>query len=234
LWNRFPHKTLLVGSVYRPPSTSVVYHLIGAHGYGLSALEEVCADILPGYGDVYLIGDFNMNLLDSSDCLFKTFCGFLESFWLYNVTTRVVSGKLLDFFLVSDKSEVVDFFQMPLSWSDHDMLFLVCRQQRPAVGVVERHVRSFRNIDLSNLLEVGSELDWNAVPFISDSDGKVEYLCGLLSELIDVFAPVSTVKVGRSNSFSRIRHWMDSTVEQAVAEHIWNFSWECEQGQGRS
>jgi hypothetical protein len=86
-------------------------------------------------GDVYLFGDFNVNLLDSSDGLFETFCGFLESFRLYNVTispTRAVSGKLLDLLLVAIKS-VVDFFQMPLSWSDHDMLFLDCRQQCPAV-----------------------------------------------------------------------------------------------------
>jgi hypothetical protein len=78
---RLLHKTLLVGSVYRPLSTSVVYHLLGApQGYGLSALEEVYADILPSYGDVYLFGDFNVNLLVSSDGLFETFCGFLESF----------------------------------------------------------------------------------------------------------------------------------------------------------
>jgi hypothetical protein len=129
--------------------------------------------------------------------------------------------------LVSNKSKVVDFFQQPFARSDHDMLFLACRQQRPAVGVVERHARRFKNIDLSGLLELASGLDWNAVRFISDLDGKVDYLYGLLSELIDVFAPVRTVKVERSNYLSGIRHWMDSDVGQAVAE-------ECEQGQGRS
>jgi hypothetical protein len=115
---RLPHKTLLVGSVYMPPTSSVLDHFLGAHGYGLSALEEVCADILPGYGDVYLFGDFNVNLLDSSDGLVETFCGFLDFFRLYNVAispTRAVSGKLLDLFLVRNKGEVVDFFQMPLS-----------------------------------------------------------------------------------------------------------------------
>jgi hypothetical protein len=75
---RLPHKTLLVGSVYRPPSTSVVYHL-GAESYGLSAFVEVCADILPGYGDVYLFGDFNVNVLDSFDGLFETMCGFWQA-----------------------------------------------------------------------------------------------------------------------------------------------------------
>jgi hypothetical protein len=35
-----------------------------------------------GNGDVYLFGDFNVNLVDSSDGLFETLCGFLESFRL--------------------------------------------------------------------------------------------------------------------------------------------------------
>jgi hypothetical protein len=79
---------------------------------------------------------------------------------------------------------------------------------------------------LSDLIEVASELEWNAVRFISDLDSKVDYLYGLLSELIDVFAPVRTVNVRRSGSLSRIRHCMDSDVKQAVA--VW------EQNQGRS
>jgi hypothetical protein len=69
---------------------------------------------------------------------------------------------------------------------------------------------------------VASRLDWKPVRFISDLNGKVEYLYSLLSELIDVFAPmqctVHTFKVGRSNSLSGIKHWMDNDVEQAVAE----------------
>jgi hypothetical protein len=80
------------------------------------------------------------------------------------------------------------------------------------VGVVERHVRSLRNIDFSDLLEVASGLDWNVVWFISDLDSKVDYLYGIFSELIDVFATVRTVKMGRSNSLSGIRHWMDSMM----------------------
>jgi hypothetical protein len=39
----------------------------------------VCADLLPGYGDVYLFGDFNVNVLDSFDGLFETMCGFWQA-----------------------------------------------------------------------------------------------------------------------------------------------------------
>jgi hypothetical protein len=98
------------------------------------------------------------------------------------------------------------------------MLILACRQQRPTVGVVEKHVRSFRNIKLSELLEVATGLDWNAVRFISDSDTKVDYLHGLLNGMIDDSASMRTVKVKMSNSLSG----MDSDVEQNRAYEIWH------------
>jgi hypothetical protein len=75
---------------------------------------------------------------------------------------------------------------------------------------------------------VTSGLDWNAVWFISDLGSKVDYLYDLLSELIDIFAPVRTVKVGRSGSLLGIRDWMDSDVEQAVAER--NLPYEIRRG----
>jgi hypothetical protein len=39
---RLPHKTLLVGSVYKPPVTSVVYHLLGAEGYARRCVPIFC------------------------------------------------------------------------------------------------------------------------------------------------------------------------------------------------
>jgi hypothetical protein len=62
---RFPRKILLVGLVYKPPS-------IQARNYGLGHWKKW----LPGYGNVYLMGDFNVNLQD----LFETFFRLLKSF----------------------------------------------------------------------------------------------------------------------------------------------------------
>jgi hypothetical protein len=120
-----------------------------------------------------------------------------------------------------------------LSWSDHNMLFLACRQQRPAVGVVERHVHSFKNIDLSSLLDMASEVDWNAVRFISDLDSKVDYLYVLLSELIDVFAPGAPSRwegrilcresdigwIGRDSRYSH-SHWRGN-VNRVKGDRNW-------------
>jgi hypothetical protein len=120
------NRVVLVATIYRPPNTSVVYRLLD-EDYGLQALEEICSDLLPLYGEVCLLGDFNVDLLDSDHFLFPRFLDFLEMFMLCNVAifpTRGASGKLLDLFLVSNPNDVGDFHQIAVPWSDHDMIFL--------------------------------------------------------------------------------------------------------------
>jgi hypothetical protein len=88
----------------------------------LQALEEICSDLLPLYGEVCLLGDFNVDLLDPGHSLYPRFLDFLEMFMLCNVAvlqTRGVSGKLLDLFLVSNPHDVGD-----------DMIFLSCCFER--------------------------------------------------------------------------------------------------------
>jgi hypothetical protein len=82
------------------------------------------------YGEVFILRDFNVDLLDPGHVLFEPFSDLLETFMLHNVAilpTRRVSGKLLDLFLVSVPACVNDFYQMTVPWSDHDMFFLSCR-----------------------------------------------------------------------------------------------------------
>jgi hypothetical protein len=48
--------------------------------YGLQALEEICSNLLPLHGEVCLLGDFNVALLDPSNSFFPRFLDFLEIF----------------------------------------------------------------------------------------------------------------------------------------------------------
>jgi hypothetical protein len=78
-----------------------VYYSLNTRNYGLETFERICADLLPLYGDVYLLGDFNIDLLDPSGFVYTPFGDILVFFMLYNVSilpTREISGKLLDFF----------------------------------------------------------------------------------------------------------------------------------------
>jgi hypothetical protein len=116
--------------VYRPHNSSIIYRALESGDYGLEAFEGVCSDLLSLYGEVFILGDSNVDLLDPDHVLFEPFSDLLETFMLHNVAilpTRKVSGKPLDLFLVS----------VP-AWSDHDMLFLSCRLGKwPNFTVVE-------------------------------------------------------------------------------------------------
>jgi hypothetical protein len=57
------NRVILVGSVYRPPNSSVFY----------SALEGVCSDWLSLYGEVFIRGDFNVGVLDPGHVWFAPF-----------------------------------------------------------------------------------------------------------------------------------------------------------------
>jgi hypothetical protein len=70
---------VLVATIYRPPNTSVVYHSLDGD-YGLQTLDEICSDIPPLYGEVCLLGDFNVDLLDPGHSLFARLLDFLEMF----------------------------------------------------------------------------------------------------------------------------------------------------------
>jgi hypothetical protein len=106
----------------------------GSEDYGLDAFEGICSGLLSLYGEVFNLGDFNAELLDPGHVLFALFFDLLETFMLHDVAifpTRRVSGKLLDLFLVSVPAGVNDFYQVTVSWSDHNMLLLSCRLERP-------------------------------------------------------------------------------------------------------
>jgi hypothetical protein len=72
---------------------------------------------IPLYGEVCLLGDYNIDLMDPGPSLFPRFLDFLEMFMLCNLAifpTRGASGKLLNMFLVSNPNDVVDFHQIPV------------------------------------------------------------------------------------------------------------------------
>jgi hypothetical protein len=58
-----------------------VYHSLDGD-YGLQTLDEICSDIRPLYGEVCLLGVFNVDLLDPGHSLFARFLDLLEMFML--------------------------------------------------------------------------------------------------------------------------------------------------------
>jgi Reverse transcriptase (RNA-dependent DNA polymerase) len=213
-------ENVLIGVIYRPPNTSVVYHGLESGNYGLHELEKILADLLPSYRKAYLFGDLNIDLLDSNNLLYDSFIDLLNIFMLYNVSrrpTRQASGKLLDLFLTTDCSTVTDFYQHEICWSDHDMIFMSVGAIQPLIKSIEKLARNFKKIEQSDLLEAAVMLDWDCIPLITSVDEKINVFYEFLNHLLDTFAPTKKVKVKYdSNKLNSIDNWCGDDVKNAI------------------
>jgi hypothetical protein len=52
---RLLNRVVLLGSVYRPPISSIVNHALESGDYGLDSSEGVCSDLLFLYGEVFIL-----------------------------------------------------------------------------------------------------------------------------------------------------------------------------------
>jgi hypothetical protein len=70
---RLLNRLILVGLVYSPPISSIVYCALELGDYGLDSFEGVSSDLMFLYGEVFILGDFNIDLLDPGHVLFEFF-----------------------------------------------------------------------------------------------------------------------------------------------------------------
>jgi hypothetical protein len=214
-------RKILIASIYRPPNSSIVYQLLSPCDYGLQSLEDAFSELIPIYNEVFLFGDFNINLLISSDPLFNTFQELLIIFMLYNVSvvpTRSASGTLLDLFLVSNPQLVADFYQMNVDWSDHDALFLSSGVGVGSLSDAQEWVRSFKGIDEDDFLLAAAQLDWSSIMYIPGVNEKVDKFYFLIGSLLDTFAPLKLVKRQQNKSLNAVENWITEEVLQLIED----------------
>ena len=115
---------------YRPPSAT------------LDCFDTELCDALispmPMNKPIYILGDLNCNLLNSSDLASQALVNFCVSFNLTQLIrqpTRITesSTTLIDVILTSHENSIVDTQVMPSSISDHDLIYVVLKlkRQRP-------------------------------------------------------------------------------------------------------
>jgi hypothetical protein len=212
---------ILIASVYRPPSTSVVYQSLSAGNFGLLALEDTLSELLPLYNEVFLFGDFNINLLSTSDPLFDSISELLLIFMLYNVSdapTRDASGTLLDLFLVSNPVNIKNFFQTSVPWSDHDAIVLSCDINKGCFDISKKWVRNFKNIEGDDFVHAAAELDWSSIMYVSGVNEKIDLFYAFIRLLLDTFAPMKLVKLQQNKSLNGVENWITDEILRLIED----------------
>ena len=204
------YRSFLICTVYRPPSST------------LDCFDnELCdarTSAMPMNKPIYILGDLNCNLLNSSDPASQALVNFCTSFNLSQMITQPTrvtesSATLIDVILTSHENLIIDTKVMPSSISDRDLIYAVLKLKRKRPKPVCIMTRIFKNYQQDDFLWDISMVPWCIVDCFDDIDDRVYALNTLFSEVLDKHAPIKKVKIrGRPSPYitDEIRELMKS------------------------
>lgn len=185
------HRKVLLGVYYSPSS----------HLDFFSSFEGILETLVPSYNHCIIMGDFNTCLLKSNSRS-SSFLSVTESCNLSILPLNAThtfpncTPSLLDLILISSRDHVAKHGQCSAdAFSYHDLLFLSYKIRPPKAKSRILLQRNFGGIDLDNLREDASGIDWDPLFACDDCDEKVKLLTTLLTELYDKHAPIRPVRL---------------------------------------
>ena len=190
------HPSLAVGCFYRPP------------GAPSCSVNDVCDNIenmMLTKKYIVACGDFNINLLDLSKSLSKTFQQFITSHSLIQpitVPTRYnhSSASLLDLFLATPDVPISKSTVLDNPFSDHLPVLLRLNTTTPATQPALITHRTFKNFSEASFAADLSCVPWSVIDIFDDPDDKVEIFNLMFTNVLDDHAPVKTTTVKKNPS----------------------------------
>ena len=198
--------SLAVAVIYRPDVSVTNF---------LNQFEELLSDMVPRYGGVVCLGDFNINGLGGSGIYADRFLPIIEAFDLRQIITAptrvtVSTATLIDYVIVANDAAVVDVGVIPVhDVADHSLVF-VCLGLSGAAGTLPqtRQCRDFRNFNEFRFLNDLQSLPWHHILLRNDVNEKVDYFNFLLLHLFDMHAPFKTITLRKN-----YRPWITDNIK---------------------
>ena len=156
---------------------------------------------------VYILGDLNCNMLNVNDPACQSLTKFCSSFnlsQLINQPTRVTenSKTLIDVFLTSTPNLVAETKVVPVSISDHDLVFASLKLKKERTKPVYIYARSYKRYNREAFLKDMSAAPWSVVDCFDDVEDSLNAFNLLFNEILDCHAPVKKIKIrNRPNPF---------------------------------
>ena len=196
---------IIVGCVYRHPKA-----LVTSYDY----IEEVFKMICLRNKKVFILGDFNDNILDKGNKLSKIIkTNNLTQMIEVPTRTTSTSATLLDLIITNEPQVVLSHDVVPQVIADHDLISAVINIRKPRKPTVIKTVRDFRNYDkdvFCSLLFNNIHI-MNNVFFTDNVDHQVRIFNEYFLECVDMCAPkVTKVIKGRPTP------WMNDEVRSAI------------------
>ena len=188
-------KPFLVGHVYRPPNSSIVWNEI---------FEDCLENALGEEKEMYILGDINRDLLN--DQIKKVWTDYIEPFGLTQLVseaTRVTpdSSTLIDH-IYSNCPENVTSINVPkIGLSDHFPVFFTRKMHVQPAKRAHYTItyRSFKNFDENKFHADLQAVPWDLIHLFDDTDDVLEVWNDLFLEVVDKNIPLKQHRVKNIN-----------------------------------
>ena len=198
LWielNRTKCRPTLICCAYRAPEANFSEFISNLYN-GMSSINlDKC--------DLVLLGDLNVNMLPHSNCSKKDkqellkFLRTLDFSQLIKDLSRVTdkSRTLIDVILVNNKHRIVDSGVVPVTLSDHFLIFCVLKSGVAKASPRTIEYRSYKHFDVNAFKRDLEGVPWHVVGNEADIDDAVFTWNKLFSDIADSHAPVKKRRV---------------------------------------
>lgn len=189
LFLKLPKANLVCGIVYKPPDVSVCK---------LRTVFEIIAELVATEPNVLLMGDFNVNILDSnsSKCRFMVDQLNTLSFKIVNSSpTRHLPGctpSLIDLIMGNCTQNVNNVYQSSVGGiSDHDLICIDYKFKNAKTPPENYWYRDYDKINVDCFLRDLLECNLTAIYSFSNVNEKLDYFNNILLSLINRHAPLT-------------------------------------------
>ena len=186
----------------------------------LSYISEYITDICCRYEHNIILGDFNINQLDTTTPMFKYFHSNitepLSLTQIVNKSTRIThnTNTLIDLILTSfpENCRGQGATDLP-GISDHHMVYMNYAVVKPKI--IKKYVtrRSYKKFSRDDFLSDCENLEWNRINIFAEEDveNKVQVLENMFGDLVNKHAPMTTTIQKQKQD-----KWINKRIEKAM------------------
>ena len=223
-------KSLYVCAVYRPP----------VRGQNLDVVERYksflmsCIDKLPKESEVFILGDFNCNMLQQNRLsgTINELCKARNLYQFVDLPTRTTetSSTMIDLVL-SNSDHAMDCQVHDIGLSDHCFVSIKRGNLKIARNPKFIESRCFKKFSEESFLQALGELDWANVLTATDANYAADAFNQNVLSVLDKLAPITRKRVRESSprwiteellKAIKVRDYLKKTASRTKSENDWS------------
>ena len=176
-------RNLIVGSLNRPPD--------GSMDDFIRYLTDTIDIIKKNYhGEIYLLGDFNINYLDQNDNSTKRLKEFEQSTGLSQLIKDPTRQQNVLDMIFTDSNDVKYSGTADLNVSDHQLVYLIIKKSKERYIIADFEGRSYGAYDKDILRENLLAVNWNAFYTLRNPDEAWSFMKHEIVNAVNMMCPI--------------------------------------------